>query len=152
MKNLKLYSILIAVCLGFGILVYENVTYSPTCEDIININYIYDYGSFKIDSIYGSSEFHSQILYSRLNGIIRFGENAFSIQPEVGDSIYKVKGIFEYELIKKDSTYIESWSCNSEVAFIIDRWKNGEKKYIPSSNKFPQPGDTSNSIYIHEKD
>ncbi len=151
MKNIKLYSILIAVCLGFGILVYEKITYNPTSEDAIILNYIDEFGAFKIDSVYGAPEYHSHALWNKNNIIIKYDYGFFSIQPEVGDSIYKVKGIFEYELIKKDSTYIESWSCNTETAFIIDRWKNGEKKYIPSSNKFPQPGDTSNSIYISTK-
>jgi hypothetical protein len=149
MSNIKIIAITLVVCFGLCCFIYDEVNYNYSCEDVINMNYLEDSGSFIIDNIKLDVRVHSHVMIdNETNFRLKFGEKDFLIQPEVGDSIFKVKGVFEYVLIKKDSTYVQSWSCETEEAFFVDKWKNGEKIYVPSSKPFPQPTDTSNSIFI----
>lgn len=119
---------------------------SPSCEEAIRMNFSKESGSFVIDTIYLDVGAHAYIMQSKNGDRIKYDEGFLAIQAEVGDSIYKPKGVFEYVLVKKDSTYVQSWSCSHKESFIIDRWKNGEKRYFPSSSDLPDPFyDTSNS-------
>jgi hypothetical protein len=148
MSNIKIIAIALVVCFGLCWFIYDEVNYNYSCEDVINMNYLDEYNSFKIDTLYMDIRVHADIMSTKNKQRIEYDKEDFLIQPEVGDSIFKVKGVFEYVLIKKDSTYVQSWSCEKEEAFFVDKWKNGEKIYVPSSKPFPQPTDTSNSIFI----
>lgn len=108
-------------------------------------------GNFRIDTLYMDIRIHGDIMQSKNNLRLEYLSEDLVIQPCIGDSIYKEKGKLEYVLIKADSTYVQSWNCETKGAFIIDKWKNGEKKYVPSNKAIPQPDDTSNSINISTK-
>lgn len=147
MNNLKAFFFILICVTGLFFLLYQELNTNYSCEEIIKMNNINDSGAFTIDTIYIDVKVHSDILqngFSRIKYVLPY----FLIKPQVSDSIYKVKGVFEYVLIKKDSTYVQSYSCQTKEAFFVDKWKNGEKIYVPSSKPFPQPTDTSNSIFI----
>lgn len=149
LNNNLLRALLIGISIVIFILI-NLINNKENCSEIYD-SYKMQSGKFHIDTLYIDLKVHERVIGGHAENKLYYFLDMFNIQPCVGDSIYKEKGKLEYVLIKADSTYVQSWNCETKGAFIIDKWKNGEKKYVPSNKAIPQPGDTSNSIYISTK-
>lgn len=143
----NLFKALLMTLVLMGFILYNIFDSFKDRERYYN-QFIKETGSFKIDSIYMDLDFHSDVVEDCNKNRILYESEDLVIQPMLGDSIYKPKGIYEYVIIKKDSTYVQSWKWETKEAFIIDKWKNGEKKYAPSTKSIPQPNDLINSTFI----
>lgn len=119
---MKKYNFIILILISF----YFSCTELKTCEDFRQFD-MTQKGSFKIDTVYLNMRIRSYVMESNDHQQIKFHGNQLYFFPEKGDSIYKELGKIEFVLTKKDSTYVQLWSCKEDAPKVIKRWKNNTK-------------------------